>query len=132
MTIFHVVGRYKVQQLIPPLTLIIFVVAGSIVSRFGMAIPLAIHKSIGAFEALKRSLKISNGHEGFLFLLVVESVVGSFVAGYAVFYGLALVVPALLRFTIWYGWLRYILSILAGAAVEPPLFLGFSLLAARE
>jgi hypothetical protein len=40
-------------------------VVASIVSWFGMAIPLILAQDIGAWEALKRSLKISNRYEAF-------------------------------------------------------------------
>jgi hypothetical protein len=61
--------------------------------------------------------------------LVIQSVVGSYLAWYAVLYGLALVVPPYLRRTDWYGWGVALVAVLAAAAVEPPLFIGFSLLA---
>jgi len=64
--------------------------------------------------------------------LVVESLAGSYVAWYAVHYGLSFVFPVQLRYTAWYGWLVYSVSILASAAVQPPLFIGLSLLAGNE
>ena len=107
------------------------IIAG-ILSWFGMAIPIILRCNTRTWAALKRSVKTSNGYEGFLFLLVVESVVGSYVAWYAAHYGLALLFPASLRFTGWYGWMVYLVFILATAAVQPPMFIGFSLLAANE
>ena len=47
-------------------------------------------------------------------------------------YGLTFLFPIQLRFTAWYGWLVYFVSILASAAVQPPMFIGFSLLAGNE
>jgi hypothetical protein len=111
-------------------TLLGFMAVASIVSWFGMAIPLILAKDMSAWAALKRSLKISNGREVFLLLLVSESMIGSYVAWYAVSSGLRFLFPSELRFTEWYGWLVYIVTILASAAVQPPMFLGFSLLAA--
>ena len=108
------------------------VVVASIVSWFGSAIPLILVEDIGVRAALKRSLKISNGYEAFLALLVSESMVGSYVAWYAVHYGLMFLFPVQLTYTAWYGWLVYGLSILASAAVQPPMFIGFSLLPAKE
>ena len=108
------------------------VVAASIVSWLGMAIPLLLAENIGAWAALKKSMKLSNGYEGFLSLLVVESLVGSYVAWYAVHYGLSFLFPVQLRYTAWYGWLVYFVSILASAAVQPPMFIGFSLLAGNK
>jgi hypothetical protein len=112
--------------------LIGYVVVASIVSWFGMAIPLILSDDVGVWAALKRSLKLSNGYEGFLFLLVVESMVGSYVAWYAAHYGLTFLFPAQIRYTTWYGWVVYLVAILASAAVQPPMFIGFSLLAANE
>jgi hypothetical protein len=112
--------------------LIVYVVVASILSWFGMAIPLLLAENIGVWAALKKSVKLSNGYEGFLFLLVVESLVGSYVAWYAVHYGLSFLFPVQLRYTAWYGWLVYVVSILASAAVQPPMFIGFSLLAGNE
>jgi hypothetical protein len=107
-----------------------FMVVASIVSWFAMAIPLILAQDMSAWEALKTSVKISNGHEAFLLLLVSESMVGSYVAWYAVSHGLTFLFPAQLRYAEWYGWFVYFVTILASAAVQPPMFLGFSLLAA--
>ncbi len=113
-------------------TLVGYAVVAGIVSWLGMAIPLLLADNIGAWAALKKSVKLSNGYEGFLFLLVIESLAGSYVAWYAVHYGLSFLLPVQLRFTAWYGWLVYFASILASAAVQPPMFIGFSLLAGSE
>jgi hypothetical protein len=67
-----------------------------------------------------------------LFLLVVESMAGSYVAWYAVPLGLRFLFPPHLQYTTWYGWVVYFVAILASAAVQPPMFIGFSLLAASE
>jgi hypothetical protein len=112
--------------------LIGYVVVAGIISWLGMAIPLLLTENIGVWAALKKSVKLSNGYEGFLFLLVVESLVGSYVAWYAVHYGLSFLFPVQLRFAAWYGWLVYFVSIVASAAVQPPMFIGFSLLAGNE
>lgn len=104
------------------------VVVSGIVSRFGMAIPLVVRGDIGVGAALNESLKIGERHKGFLYLLVIQSVVGSYVGWYAVHYML-LLVPDSIRFTGWYGWGALIVSALASAAVSPPMFIGLSLLA---
>jgi small-conductance mechanosensitive channel len=109
-----------------------YILVASILSWFGMAIPLILSGDIGPWRALKRSVKLSNGYEGFLFLLVVESLAGSYVAWYAVHYGLTFLFPTQLQHTVWYGWLVYGLAIVASAAVQPPMFIGFSLLASCE
>lgn len=109
-----------------------YVVVGSVVSWFGMAIPLILAEGTGVWSALKRSVKISDGYEIFLFLLICESVIGSYVAWYGVSYGLAFLFPSQLRYTEWYGWLVYFVTIFASAAVQPPMFIGFSLLASEQ
>jgi hypothetical protein len=109
-----------------------YVLVASVVSWFGMAIPLVIRRDVGPWPALKESLRVSNGYEVFLFLLVIESVVGSYVAWYASRYGLRMLFPTPLTYTVWYGWLVYVVSILASAAVQPPMFIGFSLLAEKK
>jgi len=108
------------------------VIIASIVSWFGMAIPLILAEDIATWAALKKSLKLSNGYEFFLSLLVCESLIGSYAAFYAVRYGLALLFPIQLQYATWYGWLVNLVTILASAAVQPPMFIGFSLLAAEE
>ena len=113
-------------------TLVGYVVVASVVSWLGMAIPLILSGGLGVWTALKRSVKLSNGYEGFLFLLVIESLAGAYVAWYAVHYGLSFLFPVQLRYTAWHGWLVYFVSILASAAVQPPMFIGFSLLAGNE
>jgi hypothetical protein len=105
------------------------VVVASIVSWLGAAIPLILRGNTTMWAALKRSVEVSSGYEGALFLLVVESLVGSYLAWYATYHGLRMLVPDQLRQTWWYGWGVYLLAVLATASVEPPLFIGFSLLA---
>jgi hypothetical protein len=131
-TLIRVVGWAHFARFNLVASLIGYVIVASIVSWFGMAIPLILSSDIGVRKALKTSLKISNGYEGFLFLLVVESLAGSYVGWYAVHYGLIFLLPPQFQYTAWYGWLVYGLSILASAAVQPPMFIGFSLLAAKE
>ncbi len=106
-----------------------YVIVAGVACWYGMAIPLLVRGEIAIWAALKRSVKISNGYEGFLFLLVLESLAGSYVAWYAAHYGIALLMPVALRNTVWHGWIVYFASILASAAVEPPMFIGFSVLA---
>jgi hypothetical protein len=108
------------------------VVVAAIVSWFGAAIPLILRENTSAWAALKKSVEFSSGYEGALFLLVIESLVGSYLAWYATYQGLRMLVPDNLRHTPWYGWSVYLLAVLVTASVEPPLFIGFSLLADPE
>jgi hypothetical protein len=128
--VVRVVGWAKFAPFNFVTVLVGYVVIASIVSWFGMTIPLILAGDRGVWSALKKSVKISNGYERFLFLLVVESVAGPYVAWHAVHYGCRLLFPAQFQSTEWYGWLIYFAVIVAGAAVEPPMFIGFSLLAA--
>jgi hypothetical protein len=130
--LFREVGWARFSRFSYGATFIGIVVVASVVSWFGMAIPLILAQDIGAWAALKRSLKISNGYEAFLSLLVCESMVGSYVAWYAVHYGFMLLLPVQLRYAAWHGWLVYFVTTLASAAVQPPMFIGFSLLAAAN
>ncbi len=108
------------------------VVVASIVSWLGATIPLILRGNNSVWTALKRSVEVSSGYEGALLLLVVESLVGSYLAWYATYRGLRMVVPDHLRDTLWYGYGVYSLAVLVTASVEPPLFIGFSLLADPE
>ena len=108
------------------------VVGGSIVSWLGIAIPLSVKNDISVMAALKRSVKLSAGYERALFLLVVESVAGGLLAWYVVLHGAPWVIPSSWRYGAWYGWFLNLAGVLASAAVDPPLFIGLSLLANRE
>jgi hypothetical protein len=83
----------------------------------------------GAWLGMKKSLQAADGNQGFLFLIVVQSLVGSYVAWYGTHYGLPLLLPPSIRFSSWYAWIALVVPALASAAVQPPLFIGFSLLA---
>lgn len=113
-------------------SLIAIVTVASLVSWLGASIPLLLRGDMKLTPALKRSVELSSGYEGALFLLVVESVAGTFVAGYGTIYALHLLVPSTLRHAVWYGWAATLAAVLASAAVEPPLFIGLSLLADPE
>ena len=106
-----------------------YVTVASVVSWLGAAIPLILREEARIWASLKRSVELSSGYEGALFLLVLESVVGGFVAWYATFYNLHALLPGQLRHTVWFGWALSLNAILVSAAMEAPLFIGFSLLA---
>jgi hypothetical protein len=128
----RVVGSDHFSRFLYPATLVGLVVVASIVSWLGMAIPLILRGNIGVWAVLKRSVQLSSGYEGALFLLIVESLVGSYLAWYATVYGLRLLFPVHLRYAPWYSWVLTFVAALASAAVEPPLFIGISLLADPE
>lgn len=105
------------------------IVVGSIVGWLGAAIPLVLRRDTKVWAALKKSVELSSGYEGSLLLLVVESVAGSVIVWYVVVHGLPLLLPPVLTYSLWYVWLLNLTGVLASAAVESPLFIGFSLLA---
>jgi len=109
--------------------LIGFVLVASVVSWLGTSIPLLLDDNMRVWSALKKSIGLSAGYEAAVLLLVVESVAGSYLAWYAVWYGLPRLLPAQWQYGPWFGWLLKFVGVLASAAVEPPLFIGFSLLA---
>lgn len=128
----RVVGWTRFSRYNYVFVLIGLVVAGSVVSWIGPAVPIIIRKGSKLRTALKESIEICSGYEGALFLLVVESVAAGYLAWYVVLYGLSLLVPASVKYASWYGWLANLTGVLAGATVDAPLFVGFSLLADPE
>lgn len=128
----RVVGWRRFSRFSYATALIAVVTIASVVSWLGAAIPLLLRGETRLSAALKRSVELSSGYEGALFLLVVESVAGAWIAGYGTFYALRLVVPSVLRSTVWYSSAAILVAVLASAAVEPPLFIGLSLLADPE
>jgi hypothetical protein len=132
LAVARVIGRSHSSQFFYGTTLVGYVMVASIVGWLGTAIPLIVRGNAGVWQALKGSMKLSSGYEGALFLLVVESVAGSFLAWHVVLYGSRLFLPDHLRYSPLYGWVVNVVGVLASAAVEPPLFIGFSLLADPE
>ncbi len=106
--------------------------SGSIVSWLGIAIPLIVKSGMSVMAALKKSVKLSAGYEAALFLLVIESVAGGLIAWYVVLHAASWLVPSSLQYGPWYWWFLNLIGVLASAAVDPPLFIGLSLLADRE
>jgi hypothetical protein len=98
-------------------------------SWFGMAIPLVLWDGLAGGAALKRSVRLSDGHEAYLLLLTLESVAASYLTFLAVRYMAATLLTWYPLNWEWTSWLVTSIAILASAAVEPPMFIGFSLLA---
>jgi hypothetical protein len=132
ITVGRFFGWTRVPGFFYGATIVGGVVVASIVSWFGTAIPLIVRGNTTIWSALKRSVELSSGYEAALLWLVVETLLGSYLAWYATYYVLRLLFPVQLRHTVWYGWVVYALAVLATAAVDPPLFIGFSLLADPE
>jgi hypothetical protein len=109
-----------------------YVVMASVLAWFGPAIPLAVCRHRTAWQALRESIRVSNGFEGFLFILVVESVAGSYVAGLAVQHEMMPLLYRVAGVNDWSPWIQLGLIVLASAAIQPPLFIGLSLLARRD
>jgi hypothetical protein len=128
LTALKVAGPRHFSRYIYAVTQIGTLIVAGIVSRLGMAVPLVVRGDIGVWAALNESLKIGERHKGLLYLLLIQSVVGSYVGWYAVHFALMLV-PEWVKPSAWYGWGVLIVSTLAGAAVSPPLFIGFAVLA---
>jgi hypothetical protein len=127
----RVVGWPRFSRFSYVVGLIAVVAVASLVSWLGASIPLVV-RGTKLRTALKQSVELSSGYEGALLLLVVESLAGTFVAAYGTFYVLHTVVPNHLRYTLWYGWVVNLVAALATATVDPPLFIGLSLLADPE
>lgn len=127
----RVVGWPRFSRFSYVVGLIAVVAVASLVTWLGASIPLVV-RGTKLRTALKQSVELSSGYEGALSLLVVESLAGTFVAVYGTFYVLHTVVPSHLRYTLWYGWAVNLVAALATATVDPPLFIGLSLLADPE
>jgi hypothetical protein len=106
-----------------------YIFVASIVSWFGAAIPLLLRETLSGWQALKLSLGFSRAYKEYLFLLVLESVAGSYAAALAVRHGLVLLIPPGYTYSGWFPWLVFVLTSVASAAVQPPMFIGFSLIA---
>lgn len=115
-----------------PVTAIGMVVVAALISWLGVSIPLILRGNTRVRAALKKSVELSNGYEGALFLLVAESVAGSMIVWYVVVHGLPLFLPQHLIYTAWYGWLLNAVGLLAASTIDAPLFIGLSLLADPE
>jgi len=119
----HIRGYFYAEGIVA------YLVVASIVSWLGAAFPLILEGDTTIWSALTRSVELSSGYEGALALLVVESLLGPYLAWNATYYVSRLLFPADLRHTVWCGWVIYVVAVLAMASVEAPLFIGFSLLA---
>lgn len=129
---FKIFGAAHFLRYNYPFWLVSYAVIASIVGWLGAAIPVILKTNIGVRAALKKSVEMSNGYELTLFFLVMESVMGGFLVWYLVVHGLPYLLPSAIAHSSWYGWILNLVAVLASAAVESPLFIGFALLADPE
>ncbi len=106
-----------------------WLLAIAFVTRYALAIPRIVHEKVGALKAMGSTVGLTDGYDGFLFLLAIESFIGTVVASYI---GAALVLLVIqaghLTQYAWAFWLMVLAAALASAFVQPPMFIGFSLL----
>lgn len=105
---------------------IVLLIAAAIMG-YAFAIPLVVATDATGHEAMKRSWRLSDGHEGSLFRLIFESsfagLIAAFGANWMMFFLLQQV--DLHGFA---GWATAICITLVSAAAELPMFIGFALL----
>ena len=128
----RLIGRSHITRYSYAAGVIDYVVIAGVCSWIGVAIPIVLKGNVRVWAAIRESVELSNGYEVALFLLVVESVVGGMIAWYVVIRGLPILLPEHIQFAWWYSWVVNAAGLLASAAVDPPLFLGLSLLADPE
>jgi hypothetical protein len=128
LTIAKKLGLTGIGFYYPATTVGMILIAG-IVSWLGAAIPIVLRGEKSIATALRESVKLSNGYEGALFLLVVEILLGGLLAGLITIRALDFIVPSYLHYASWYGWLARLVGSAVAAALESPLFIGYSLLA---
>ncbi len=110
-------------------TLIVVVLVTSAMSWQGLMFPMLVWDDVGPWRAMRRSYALAAGYRAHLASLVSESLLASYLAGLAVYYVFGFVAQ---RLAIdWAGWLIFVAAILAAAAAEAPMFIGFSTLYCR-
>ena len=98
-------------------------------TRYALAIPKLMDSQVGIWAAMKSTVTLTDGYDGYLFLLTVESIVGTAIGAYV---GAEFAILALQRTSLaqadWTPWVIVFTAALGSAFVQPPMFIGFSLL----
>jgi hypothetical protein len=119
-------GRTRFLKFNYALSLAGIFLIGCAVSWQGLMFPMLIWTDVGAWQALKSSYTLANGYRTHLASLVIESLLASYLAGFGVYYALGFVAHRLSLN--WASWPIFVAAVLASAAAEAPMFIGFSLL----
>ena len=110
--------------------LVIVLLIAAAIMGYAFAIPLVVATDSTGHEAMKRSWRLSDGHEGNLFRLIFESSFGGLLAAY----GAGWLMFFLLQRVDLHGyaeWATAVCIALVSAAVELPMFIGFAVLYER-
>ncbi|HTR23803.1 MAG TPA: hypothetical protein VMI10_07445 [Terriglobales bacterium] len=122
--LFWAVYRFNLH---PPLTTLIsygiISAALLILSRFGLAIPAALLNCCSAWQSVFRSDELTESKWLILVALLAKSVIGGYLAGMSPFW-----LARLLNLQLPSRWILPLASVAAVSAVEPILFIGFTLL----
>lgn len=99
------------------------------VTRYSLAIPKIVDRGGSAWRAMLSTAPMTDGYDGYLLLLVAESVLGTYLAQIVVFLTVQKVLQRTgMIDTAWSGWILILAVALGSALVQPPMFIGFSLL----
>lgn len=112
-------------------TAILLLGASLLTSRLGLAIPAVVIDQCGVSQAIQRSRRLTEGRSGLLTVLLIESLGGSYLAGVTPFW-IAAHFGAGAPPPVWLPWVLVAVAIIAGALVQPVLFVGLSLMYIRE
>jgi hypothetical protein len=108
---------------------VVLMIAAAIMGH-AFAIPIVVITGTTGHDAMKTSWRMSDGHEGQLFRLIVESFFAGALGAYAASWALYFLLHRV-DLHGWAGWMTAVVTTLVGAAAEIPMFLGFSLLYER-
>ncbi|HSS98182.1 MAG TPA: hypothetical protein VLK33_14175 [Terriglobales bacterium] len=98
-----------------------------VLSRFALAVPAVVLDQSTAWRAVFRSDELTQGKWSTLAALLAKSLVGGYVAAMLPYWVSPWIPASIVTFS-WYPWIQVLVSTLAVAVVEPPMFIGFALL----